>query len=61
MVKLIEQQEISALSKQKLYKGIDAMTECGWKYGGQWTKINDYGEVLYKAWFYRWTDEDGNE
>ena len=58
MVKLIEQQEISALSKQKLYKGIDAMTECGWKHGGQWTKINDYGEVLYKAWFYRWTDED---
>lgn len=61
MVKLIEQQEISALSKQKLYAGIDAMTECGWKYGGQWTKINDYGEILYKAWFYRWTDEDNNE
>ena len=61
MVKLIEQQEISALSKQKLYRGIDSMTECGWKYGGQWTKINDYGEVLYKAWFYRWTDEEDNE
>ena len=61
MARLIEQTEITALSKQKLYKGIDAMTDRNWKYGGQYTKINDYGEVLYKAWFWRWTDDENNE